>query len=95
MGIYLLGRFSMGTLRCKLNYNTGSCNNNQRVMGKMTSSYCIILTNEERNLDIYGMESPSHIHNHTAISFSFWRFVDTDFKIIVWLLSIQSNYLII
>ena len=52
---------------------------NQTVMGKMSSLHCISLTSENINPVIYGMESPDHTHNYTVISFSLWIFVQADF----------------
>ena len=62
------------------------------VMVKISSSYCISQTSEDKNPVIYGMESPDHTYSHTFISFSFWRFVGTDFKKYFLVLNYSAEY---
>ena len=71
----------------------GSCNDDQTVMVKMSSSYHISLTSEDRNTLLYCLGGPDHTtyHHYTLIYFSFIRrFVEADFKKYCFVL----NYLI-
>ena len=58
-----------------------------RVMQLIINSYgqnvvfvSFFQTSEDRNPDIYGMESPGRTCSHSFISFSFWGFVEAGFK---------------
>ena len=67
-----------------------SCNDKQTVMVKMSSSYRISQTREDRNPIICGM-GILIINNHTSTSFSSRRLVEADLRNIVLFLMIQSK----
>ena len=59
LDIYFVQTMFIQTRQTASDY-TGSCNHIQTVIVKMSSSYWIPLTSEDRNLVIQGMESPDN-----------------------------------
>ena len=57
---------------------TGSCNDNQTVRVKMSSSYCIFGMSIARNSNKYAIESPQSVHLFDVLRYFLFYFVDLE-----------------